>query len=716
MIGTESGSRVLRRACACPRGWGVAMAEAMALAVGVGERSICGTRARAGARSSDGGRGGGDASGSAVRILAAGASVDGLRRMASAGISTYANVAIVEEHSTATHIVHVAMRCSTATHLLMLPALNTLLGALGLPFTLDDPTDLTPSLLLAIFESLICARLPIPPAVRQSRTRDAKTRAMLVLLGVLECDILRGGVSVATASPDDSALAGAGGVSVDGWADEIGLGEVDPERLADGGREETIFVGELLCWLARRKGLLPRTTSAPRAPHPRALYASHHSYGDEGDSADFSTSLLLHPSPAQKTLSPPNTDPDFSVLSHVTDVPRHPSVHSPEPSLSASATTGTDLSMRARSVSSRTSVSNLHDDPDALEEASHATLEMYDPLQLMRDAADDDDRPPTFRPHCIHELDDPSYIRALASFDQGGDEDAPYNDDLYAPPTPTPQRVRVTGWIDTVDAATELSAFAASRARAGAPSGPPPPSSAYTRTGDRPSPIARAHTVVSPRPRPGSVSTARTPRHVSPPLSPSPSPPPASTSTRPRPPPRPPSPPSPVPDPSFDISFSTFNNTSTPAKPRPRRHQLHTSASVHASGGTVVSARATGRAPSYTPSPPSFSGPGATTTPGPSTRAGRAPPASATTTTTPAMTDRKRDSTSPPLGSTAMTNTLLTERARLLTELAALKRARALSSAGGTGAGAGSGLGTGAGTGTRGSSSGVAARRVRIGV
>lgn len=45
----------------------------------------------------------------------------------------------------------------------------------------------------------------------------------------------------------------------------------------------------------------------------------------------------------------------------------------------------------------------------------------------------------------------------------------------------------------------------------------------------------------------------------------------------------------------------------------------------------------------------------------------------------------KKSAVSPPVAaSTAMTNTLLTERARLLTELAALKRARAVSGAGGS--------------------------------
>ncbi|KAF9222914.1 hypothetical protein BS17DRAFT_755292 [Gyrodon lividus] len=322
-----------------------------------------------------------------------------------------------------------------------LPSLNALLASLDLPFTLDNPTDLAPSLLLAILESLIDARLPIPQTVRVSRTREAKSRAMLVLLGVLD---------------------------VDGWMDEIGLGDVDPERLADGGWEETIFVGELLCWLARRKGILPRLKrpyrSVSRTMRTRSLYSN----------------------------------PDFSTLSHITDVPRHPLVHSPEHSLSHSnsGTTGTDLSIRAHSVSSRTSLSGSHG--DGYEEAgSEGTVHPYEDDH---DAEEDEDHPPIFRPLCIHELEDPSYICALAgpspsSFASSGSqdhaidpsdaeggpsdgEDSHYEDredeqdtdDPYAPPTPTPRRVRLTGWIDEVDTATELSQFAASRTTTHVPS------------------------------------------------------------------------------------------------------------------------------------------------------------------------------------------------------------------------------------------------------
>ncbi|KAF8443261.1 hypothetical protein L210DRAFT_3759559 [Boletus edulis BED1] len=681
-----------------------------------------------------------------------------------------------------------------------IPSFNALLAALALPFSIDHPTDLTPSLLLAIFESLICARLPIPSSVRQSRTRDAKARAMLVLLGVLECDVLRGGTStdaehsIAASTADDSVLGGAGGVSVDGWVDEIGLGEVDPERLADGGWEETIFVGELLCWLARRKGILPRTKPSHRTSHPRSLYSNYHSYGTEGegDTAGFSTSLLLRPSPPQKSPRPPSPSPsfadinanaEFSILSHISDVPRHPLVHSPEPSFSVSATTNTDLSIRARSVSSHTSVSNAHDDPDEFEEASQDTLQLYDPRRMMQDAEEDDDRPPTFRPWCIHELDDPSYIRALAgpssSFDpsvshervpededdlardETDNADEQDYDDLYEPSTPTLRRVRLTGWIEPVDSAAEFSQFAASRAHSrsrvfnaspSTSSGPPSRSQMQTYqhalASEFPKSTSRLKRDLSPPPRPGS-SKPRTPRRasLSPPPSPPLSPPPPTSSKHPparwspSPPPSPPSPPA-YSDPPFDVSFSTLNNTSTPAKPRPpRRPRFHASASdAHAgvdrgkSGENVAAATATAkragtersrrrdRSPSYTPSPPSFTTPGSLRNGSSGAGSGFTPgnwPSPPVTTTTGRKTNLRSTSPSPtstgtstrvkgkspPPGSTAMTNSLLTERARLLTELAALKRARAASSA----RDAVSGIGPGTGGGGVG-------RRVGVGV
>src|SRR5882757_3462137 len=96
-----------------------------------------------------------------------------------------------------------------------LPTLNALV-ALSLPFELASPTNMTPSLLLAVLESILESRLHIPASICASRSSLAKVEAMKVFLGVLECDIL----------PVDEDIA-----------------DIDPRILAEGGWEETVLVG-----------------------------------------------------------------------------------------------------------------------------------------------------------------------------------------------------------------------------------------------------------------------------------------------------------------------------------------------------------------------------------------------------------------------------------------------------------------------------------------
>ncbi|OJA11646.1 hypothetical protein AZE42_10160 [Rhizopogon vesiculosus] len=52
----------------------------------------------------------------------------------------------------------------------LVPTLNALLIALSLPFEIASPTDMTPSLLLAVLES---SRLPIPAAQTDLSMHDA---------------------------------------------------------------------------------------------------------------------------------------------------------------------------------------------------------------------------------------------------------------------------------------------------------------------------------------------------------------------------------------------------------------------------------------------------------------------------------------------------------------------------------------------------------------
>jgi hypothetical protein len=112
----------------------------------------------------------------------------------------------------------------------LIDPLNALLDHLGLPFVLDTPLDLTPSLLLAILESLLQSRLPISASIRQSRSDAAKVQAMKIFLGVLETDVLN---------------------------EDVGLSDIDPRRLATGEWEEVVFIAKLLCWLGKQMGSLP---------------------------------------------------------------------------------------------------------------------------------------------------------------------------------------------------------------------------------------------------------------------------------------------------------------------------------------------------------------------------------------------------------------------------------------------------------------------------
>lgn len=118
----------------------------------------------------------------------------------------------------------------------LVDSLNLLLVALHLPLELESPQDLTPSLLIALLESLLRTRLPLPflrssllPTRSGSSENDNAVDAIKIFLGVLEHDVIR---------------------------TDVGLSAVDPRTLARGGWDEVVFVGELLCWFAQSIGIL----------------------------------------------------------------------------------------------------------------------------------------------------------------------------------------------------------------------------------------------------------------------------------------------------------------------------------------------------------------------------------------------------------------------------------------------------------------------------
>ncbi|KAF4604224.1 hypothetical protein EYR40_001406 [Pleurotus pulmonarius] len=133
-------------------------------------------------------------------------------------------------------------------------SLNQLLNALDLPFVIETPTDLTPSLLLAILASILREPIhaihgpddasfddTIVTLTDLSQSRDSlpafKVKQMKVLIGVLN-EVL----------PVD-----------------VCLSDVDPRRLAKGEWEEVKFVGELFVWLGKKLGYIPGGASDDQA-------------------------------------------------------------------------------------------------------------------------------------------------------------------------------------------------------------------------------------------------------------------------------------------------------------------------------------------------------------------------------------------------------------------------------------------------------------------
>ena len=109
-------------------------------------------------------------------------------------------------------------------------SLNDLLENLSLPIQVESPLDLTPALLLGILECILRARLPISQSIRENRDLNSKIQAMKIFLGVLESDVIQ---------------------------EPVGLSDVDPRKLAVGEWDEVVFVGELLCWLGKKNGIIP---------------------------------------------------------------------------------------------------------------------------------------------------------------------------------------------------------------------------------------------------------------------------------------------------------------------------------------------------------------------------------------------------------------------------------------------------------------------------
>ncbi|EIW59402.1 uncharacterized protein TRAVEDRAFT_147380 [Trametes versicolor FP-101664 SS1] len=278
--------------------------------------------------------------------------------------------------------------------------LNDLLDKLDmqLPFTLETTFDLTPSLLLGILESILESRLPITAAIRASRDFASKVQAMKIFLGVFESDVL-------------------GGV-------DVGLSDIDPRRLAAGEEEEVMFVGELLCWLGRQRGILP----------PGA-------------------------GPSQEDDFPPSLPKQQRAMS--------PSTHS-------TVTSGihSNLSMMPTALAETdTTVMSVASEP--LPPLAQAALPDLPSLPPVPDHAASASGSGSLRrqPRCIHEVDDTSFLADLSlesstSVCHCTTSDA--EDDLPATPK-SPPPIRRAGWINHADEKSELDFYHRRRAPSSAP-------------------------------------------------------------------------------------------------------------------------------------------------------------------------------------------------------------------------------------------------------
>lgn len=142
---------------------------------------------------------------------------------------------------------------------LLVDQLNHILLSVNLPISLISPTDLTPSLLIAILECILDMHITLVDRNKESKnSRHSKIQNMKIFLGVLETDIL------------DS---------------EVDLSEIDPRRLADGEWDEVFYIGELLCWIGRKMGLVDTE-------------------GRANPSASSSSKVLLNASPLQSSSRP----------------------------------------------------------------------------------------------------------------------------------------------------------------------------------------------------------------------------------------------------------------------------------------------------------------------------------------------------------------------------------------------------------------------------
>ncbi|THU87632.1 hypothetical protein K435DRAFT_337076 [Dendrothele bispora CBS 962.96] len=179
--------------------------------------------------------------------------------------------------------------------------LNILLATLQIPLALESLYELTPSLLLAIVESLLNMRLPRldgPSTGLTSTSSSSKKISQIqttkLVLGTLETDVLKA---------------------------DVGLSKVDPERLAEGGEEEVRTIARLLCKLLDSQEKPLPEDEAYASPRTATTSTKRGDWTPRAPTEDFELLSFARHSPHS----------DLSPLVHSTPPPRFRSHTSPQP-------------------------------------------------------------------------------------------------------------------------------------------------------------------------------------------------------------------------------------------------------------------------------------------------------------------------------------------------------------------------------------------------
>ncbi|TDL14556.1 hypothetical protein BD410DRAFT_797096 [Rickenella mellea] len=294
----------------------------------------------------------------------------------------------------------------------LVETLNLLLRKLRLPWTLHTPADLTPSLIIVVFEEMLKSRLAISAETRQSRTRRAKVEAMKIFLGTFEDDIV---------------------------GKDVGLDDVDPRRLADGEHDEVVYVGELLCWLARRKNCLPED----------------HASQDNGAEADdvFILGDLGTHLPRSSTPPSHNRNTERQPVSQSTRTRNDHRPFSPSSHSTFTNSAHTNMSMHSAIAESNTTIItelSASDHPSDDDSVGNNTVLPSNSYEVDRQE----------RPRCIHEVPELPLRSSQRKQVQTPSDESSYCD-CPQPADDSSSSVRYTGWIRPVDADAEIRSFEA---------------------------------------------------------------------------------------------------------------------------------------------------------------------------------------------------------------------------------------------------------------